>query len=63
MTLPGQSARKRPWIVWQRVDEPGRGWYRVANYSTQARAEAAIPEWRKLYEDAGMPRLFMVAKR
>jgi hypothetical protein len=54
---------KRPWIIWRRVDEPGQGWYRVSNYSTRERAEAAIPAWRDLYENAGMARLFAVGER
>lgn len=40
-------SRKLPWIVWRRVDAPGRPWYRVANYTTKERAEAAIPAFVK----------------
>jgi hypothetical protein len=66
VTVPSAQAkakRKLPWIVWRRVDEPGHAWYRVANYATKESAQAAVPGWRKLYEDAGMPRLFLVAER
>jgi hypothetical protein len=36
---------------------------RCANYTTRARAQAAVPMWERLYREAGLDRVFEVAHR
>lgn len=62
MTPPAVQ-RKLPWIVYAQAPQPKSPLLRCANYTTRQRAEAAVPAWQALYDEAGLPRRFTVVKR